>query len=291
MKSNDCMNCHGIDKRVVGPAFNEVAAKYKGDAGAAAKLVEKVRNGGSKHLGPGADAAESQGVRCRPQDHRRLHPHSQEIRHLDEGEARRPLRPLLHPARRPACLSRHPSTPCTAPPARAWSISAAGTCRSTTARRSTSTTRCARTPGMFDVSHMRVVDVEGAGARDFLRYVLANNVDKLKTPGKALYSCLLKPDGTVHRRPDRLFPARGFLPPRRQRGHRGQGHRVVPRALARAARRRSRSRRAPISRSSPCRGRMRARKRCRRRCPAREARDRVAQAFHAASRRTRWATS
>jgi len=51
--------------------------------------------------------------------------------------------------------------------------------------------------GMFDVSHMRVVDVEGAGARDFLRYLLANNVDRLKVPGKALYSCLLKPDGTV----------------------------------------------------------------------------------------------
>jgi aminomethyltransferase len=51
--------------------------------------------------------------------------------------------------------------------------------------------------GMFDVSHMRVVDVAGAGARAFLRYVLANNVDKLQSPGKALYSCLLKPDGTV----------------------------------------------------------------------------------------------
>jgi len=51
--------------------------------------------------------------------------------------------------------------------------------------------------GMFDVSHMRVVDVEGTGSRDFLRYLLANNVDRLKIPGKALYSCLLKPDGTV----------------------------------------------------------------------------------------------
>jgi aminomethyltransferase len=51
--------------------------------------------------------------------------------------------------------------------------------------------------GMFDVSHMRVVDLEGALARDFLRYALANNVDKLKAPGKALYSCLLTPDGTV----------------------------------------------------------------------------------------------
>jgi len=51
--------------------------------------------------------------------------------------------------------------------------------------------------GMFDVSHMRVVDLEGAGGRDFLRYALANNVDKLKVPGKALYSCLLRPDGGV----------------------------------------------------------------------------------------------
>ena len=51
--------------------------------------------------------------------------------------------------------------------------------------------------GMFDVSHMRVVDLGGAGARDFLRYALANNVDKLQTPGKALYSCLLRDDGGV----------------------------------------------------------------------------------------------
>ncbi len=51
--------------------------------------------------------------------------------------------------------------------------------------------------GMFDVSHMRAVDLAGDGSRDFLRYALANNVDKLKEPGKALYSCLLRPDGGV----------------------------------------------------------------------------------------------
>ena len=51
--------------------------------------------------------------------------------------------------------------------------------------------------GMFDVSHMRVVDLAGDGARGFLRYALANNVDKLKLPGKALYSCLLREDGGV----------------------------------------------------------------------------------------------
>ncbi|HTP46938.1 MAG TPA: glycine cleavage system aminomethyltransferase GcvT [Casimicrobiaceae bacterium] len=54
-----------------------------------------------------------------------------------------------------------------------------------------------RDAGMFDVSHMRPIDLEGADARDFLRYALANNVDKLATPGKALYSCLLRPDGGV----------------------------------------------------------------------------------------------
>src|SRR5882724_6716761 len=39
--------------------------------------------------------------------------------------------------------------------------------------------------GMFDVSHMRAVDLAGAGVRNLLRYALANNVDKLKEPGKA----------------------------------------------------------------------------------------------------------
>src|SRR5438876_8186484 len=51
--------------------------------------------------------------------------------------------------------------------------------------------------GMFDVSHMQVLDLEGAGVRDFLRYALANNVDKLQDAGRALYSCLLGDDGGV----------------------------------------------------------------------------------------------
>jgi aminomethyltransferase len=51
--------------------------------------------------------------------------------------------------------------------------------------------------GMFDVSHMRVVDMEGDGVRDFLRYLLANNVDKLQSSGRALYSCMLNPAGGV----------------------------------------------------------------------------------------------
>jgi cytochrome c len=46
IKKNGCVACHANDKKVVGPAYVEVAAKYKGDAGAPAKLMEKVKKGG-----------------------------------------------------------------------------------------------------------------------------------------------------------------------------------------------------------------------------------------------------
>ena len=45
-KKSGCMACHAIDKKVVGPAYKEVAAKYKGDKAAEAKLVKKVKEGG-----------------------------------------------------------------------------------------------------------------------------------------------------------------------------------------------------------------------------------------------------
>jgi aminomethyltransferase len=51
--------------------------------------------------------------------------------------------------------------------------------------------------GMFDVSHMTVVDLTGERTREFLRYLLANDVDRLKDSGKALYSCMLNEDGGV----------------------------------------------------------------------------------------------
>ena len=51
--------------------------------------------------------------------------------------------------------------------------------------------------GMFDVSHMTVVDLTGDRTREFLRYLLANNVDRLKDSGKALYSCMLNESGGV----------------------------------------------------------------------------------------------
>ena len=54
-----------------------------------------------------------------------------------------------------------------------------------------------RDAGMFDVSHMTVVDLTGARARAFLRYLVANSVDKLQKPGKALYTTMLNPQGGV----------------------------------------------------------------------------------------------
>ncbi|MET0107077.1 MAG: glycine cleavage system aminomethyltransferase GcvT [Sedimenticola sp.] len=54
-----------------------------------------------------------------------------------------------------------------------------------------------RDAGMFDVSHMQVVDFKGAGAGDFLRQLLANDVSRLKVAGKALYSCMLNEQGGV----------------------------------------------------------------------------------------------
>ncbi|NOR18490.1 MAG: glycine cleavage system aminomethyltransferase GcvT [Xanthomonadales bacterium] len=51
--------------------------------------------------------------------------------------------------------------------------------------------------GMFDVSHMTVVDINGGQARHFLSYLLANDVAKLTTPGRALYSCMLNEQGGI----------------------------------------------------------------------------------------------
>lgn len=50
-KKNNCTACHAIDKKVVGPAWQDVANKYKGQADAADKLVVKVSKGGSGNWG------------------------------------------------------------------------------------------------------------------------------------------------------------------------------------------------------------------------------------------------
>ena len=45
-KKSGCLACHSVDNKVVGPAWKDVSAKYKGNAGAKAQLVEKVKKGG-----------------------------------------------------------------------------------------------------------------------------------------------------------------------------------------------------------------------------------------------------
>jgi cytochrome c len=50
-KKHNCLACHQLDKKVVGPAYKDIAKKYKGQ-NVAAKLVEKVKKGGSGVFGP-----------------------------------------------------------------------------------------------------------------------------------------------------------------------------------------------------------------------------------------------
>jgi cytochrome c len=51
MTKAGCTACHTKDKKLVGPSYKEIAAKYKGQAGISAKLIEKVRKGGSGSFG------------------------------------------------------------------------------------------------------------------------------------------------------------------------------------------------------------------------------------------------
>lgn len=51
-QKSGCLACHSIDKKVLGPAYKDVAAKYKGDKTAEAKLITKIKVGGSGVWGP-----------------------------------------------------------------------------------------------------------------------------------------------------------------------------------------------------------------------------------------------
>lgn len=59
-QSKNCMTCHAVDKKLVGPAFKEVAAKYAGQKDATDKLAAKVIKGGSGVWGPVPMPANSQ---------------------------------------------------------------------------------------------------------------------------------------------------------------------------------------------------------------------------------------
>jgi cytochrome c len=47
LKQHNCLSCHAVDKKVVGPAYKEVAAKYRGQKDAESRLVDKVKKGGA----------------------------------------------------------------------------------------------------------------------------------------------------------------------------------------------------------------------------------------------------
>jgi len=51
-QSSGCLACHSVEKKVLGPAYKDVAAKYKGDKTAEARLIAKVKAGGSGVWGP-----------------------------------------------------------------------------------------------------------------------------------------------------------------------------------------------------------------------------------------------
>ena len=46
-KKHNCLACHAVDRKLVGPSYKDVAAKYRGDKGAEAKLADKVKKGGA----------------------------------------------------------------------------------------------------------------------------------------------------------------------------------------------------------------------------------------------------
>lgn len=50
--SKNCMSCHAVDRKVLGPAFKDVAAKHKGQAGAQAAVAARIKAGGSGTYGP-----------------------------------------------------------------------------------------------------------------------------------------------------------------------------------------------------------------------------------------------
>ena len=101
-----------------------------------------------------------------------------------------------------------------------------------------------RAAGVFDVSHMCVDRPEGRRAcATFLQHLLANDVGRLTTPGKALYSCMLQRGRRRPRRPDRLLTStESLVPPGGQRRHARQGPRLDPRARRRLRRRGARAR-------------------------------------------------
>ena len=63
MKKDGCAACHAVDKKIVGPAYVDVAAKYKGDKNAQSRAVEEGQGRQHRRLGADPDAAQRRGAR------------------------------------------------------------------------------------------------------------------------------------------------------------------------------------------------------------------------------------
>ena len=98
-----------------------------------------------------------------------------------------------------------------------------------------------RDAGMFDVSHMCIVDLDGARVREFLRFLLANDVGKLTDSRTGAVLVHAAARGRRDRRSDRLLHDRVMVPIGRQRRHAPQGSCLDPRARGGVRRRRARA--------------------------------------------------
>ena len=86
--AKNCMACHAVDKKLVGPSYKDVAAKYAGQKDAVDKLAVKIIKGGSGVWGPGAHAGQRASERRRGQEAGRLGAHPEVSRDSfpqDEG--------------------------------------------------------------------------------------------------------------------------------------------------------------------------------------------------------------
>ena len=107
-----------------------------------------------------------------------------------------------------------------------------------------------RDAGIFDVSHMCVIDARGPQVRDFFSRLLANDVAKLTTPGQGAVQLHAQRGRRRHRRPHRLLPDRELVPRRGQRRHSRQGPRLDAQTRAAVRRRADRARRSRDARGA-----------------------------------------
>ena len=96
MQKDGCAACHAVDKKIVGPAYQDVAAKYRGDKDALTKLVAEGEGRRLGCLGRSADAAQRAGIRGRHQGAGELDPDAQEVSARRQRGGRNARAPMSH---------------------------------------------------------------------------------------------------------------------------------------------------------------------------------------------------